>query len=143
MYSFINYKYATNSNDYQYRVLSEIILHLNCYKPLILCNVSMCFVLTARVKMSIKVRVNTCFQLYSGDLKFFTPEPYYDVEIPNGSNFAALRLKLFQTWPISSLRYNVEFNREWFGASTLNDGDNVEDGTTLFAVIYLKEQMKF
>ena len=102
----------------------------------------MCFVLTARVKMSIQVRVNTCFQLYPEDLRFFTPEAYYDVEIPKWSSFAALRLKLFQTWPISCRRYNAEFYRKWFGASTLYDGNNVlegdknvEDGVTVFSVI--------
>ena len=101
----------------------------------------MCFVLTARVKMSIQVRVNTCFQLYPEDLRFFTPEPDYDVEIPKWSNVAALRLKLFQTWPISCLRYKVEFYRDWFDEGKLNGDDNVEDGTTLFAVISLKEQI--
>ena len=92
--------------------------------------------------MSIKVRVFTCFQLYSQDLRFFTPEAYYDVEIPKWSSFAVLRLKLFQTWPISSQRYKIEFSRDWFDEGTLYDGNNVleddknvDDGVTVFAVI--------
>ena len=55
---------------------------------------------------------------------------------------AELRQKLFQTWPISCRRYNAEFYRKLFGASTLYDGNNVlegdknvEDGVTVFAVI--------
>ena len=102
------------------------------------------FVLTARVKMSIKIRVHACFQLHPGDFRHFTPEPCYDVEVAEWWNVAGLRVEVFQTWLISCLRYNVEFYRDWFGAGDqLKDEDDVlEDGATdLFAVVSLKEQI--
>ena len=94
-----------------------------------------------RVKMSIKVRVNTCFQIIPKNLRHFNPKPYYDVEMPNWWNVADLHVKLFTIWNISCLLYKVEFYRDWFDEGKLSGDDNVEDGTTLFAVISLKEQI--
>ena len=86
--------------------------------------------------MSIKVRVNTCFQILPEDLRHFKLKPYYDIKMANWWNVEHLRAKLLQVWNLTHC--TAEFYTDWFDVGRLNGDDKFEDGATVFAVISLK-----
>ena len=98
-----------------------------------------------RVKM-FKVRVYTCFFQRMNtesmkDMRNFSPKSYYDFKVPVLLTVAQLRMTLLKIWNLSCHHYNSEFYRDWFDVSKtdkLNADVIIDDGTTVFAVVYLK-----